>query len=646
MSVYQSLTAAKLLTTNRKGADTFSSTSNPNIDLFTLCSKDPYMSFDDFQFLCLKMNESIKTNPAKFFQLMMFQRNILHGNGIKHYYYLGMNLMLDCCLSDTTELGSNLIRHSYQYSKDLYHLGTKGIDIYYEKMQEQLIQLLTPNCTFDERYDPMLFKYLSYEGGKWEKEMKRIQQNFAYNDFLMIPGVEDLIYSKEPLSKPIGEEIRELFLQQVTKTSSNLFTNRVMRKLKALFNKENHLPEYLFAGKHYDGTDFILMHSKGPDDKCEFLQSEIDKIAKEISQTAGIATTLLSKTIQRWIDDVVELEYNEEEEIFERKLKVLTLRQQLLIEGFKKYKANITKGEVVVKEVGVELSDLAYNYFMGLNSDGIILEQQLLARIERLKKQWTACFNDEYTMEDFTNSFEVIVDRSGSMEGTPIETAMLYLVIMTKIFRLKHIIYFDTDHQLVNLTNKDIDGSILDLIKKVYTRTQFSTNLGSAFHMLESRKESNKNVLIITDSDCDPIDSQTKSAFHYAFDKKQTSYLHTNKYIVMNVSVEKMSFPYLSFHENVSYVNGTSTISFLIEALILSRMNRLPFTPELVLECCLNSSKFAVPEDIRRMLNDSETFDKSLLSTDSSYILEKYLRFRKSLPLTDNPKTHLGNIEL
>jgi len=198
------------------------------------------------------------------------------------------------------------------------------------------------------------------------------------------------------------------------------------------------------------------------------------------------------------------------------------------------------------------------------------------------------------------------MDRSGSMEGTPLKSGLFQMLIMAKIFRVKEIVYFDSDVEVKQLSDDDLNGSILNLVKKVYTTTQGCTDLQKAMDYLEKIGASNKNVIIITDSDCDPNRfgsfSSTASPFHKAFDNNRYKHLPTNRYIVMNVKETKMSFPYLDFHQNVSYISGVSCLDFLIQALVRSSRDKEALTPQLVLDCCLDADRFKIPDHINDLL--------------------------------------------
>jgi len=616
---------------NTKGAQAFITSSDPLVDLFTLCSKDPYLTRDQYSERYILFCKVCEKNPEAFLQLLAFQRSITKGNGIKHYYYLGMSILKKCCVD--TELFKEMARFSYQYTKDLYHLGTEGLDIYAEKILEQLFFLLTPDKN-DSRFDPMLFKYLAYEDGHWKHHKKTIQAKleklirFRIDEFIGLVHLTEM-GEKDALQIRLLTSLRILFSE--VDTVNPVFTNKRMRIMKTIFNKENHLPEYLLSGYHYDSSPFDITIENG-----WFLQESIDHIIKDISQTSGLATTALCKTIQtmqKVQNEYLQILHAEHRVNVLVPANILPLRKQLLIEGYVQYKENLVKGTVVAKEVGIDLALLAYNYFeKGIDPCG--LESQLLARVDRLKEQWLPMFDEIYTLEMFCNELRVIVDKSGSMDGIPIATGCLYLLLLTRIFRIKEVVYFDSYIDVIPLTDQDIDGPILDLLMKIYRSVEGSTNLNAALEYFERKCLGNKKVVIITDSDCDPLSGSTTSAFHDAFHPKNR-FLPTNQYIVMNVKEPLMNFPFLDFHEKVCYVSGTSTIVFLIEALLECTKRNILLTPGLVLQCCLGSKTFKLPdviiEGMRNGLQFSSLKECDLIPTPEE-LYQLYYNWMLELP--------------
>jgi hypothetical protein len=627
------------LALNAKGVTAFKSSGQSLLDFFVRSSKQPVMTIEEFTMLFTEIHSAFSTNPKAFIKLLNFQRNIKGGNGIKMYLWLGLLLLKN---SASSELYKSILGWTYQYSKDLHQLsrftssvnigGQEELDLYASKVYEQLIKLLSGNT---KDLDLMLFKYLSHAHGHWSNETDQIW--LRVNTLLCSSALEvdQLLKSDQPLPNQnnLGVVLRSLLVKQVGQKV--YITPRLKRKIKVAVNSRLHLTDYLLAGIHYDETYFNF----SPD----LVDTESTKIANEISQSAAIATKKLCQSIQKWKKGTStnSTHMDQSVSVIEQiTVPELTQIQKLLMSGHDKYLELLKLKAVVAKEVGVDLNDLVYNYFTcGTDTTG--LESQINERIDRIRKQVMPMFTDTFTLLDFVKSFRIIMDRSGSMEGAPLKSGLFQMLIMAKIFRVKQIIYFDCDVEVKHLTDSDLNGPILNLVKKVYTRHQGSTNLEKAMDYLENSGASNKNVIIITDSDCDPNSfGYQSSPFHTAFDDSKYKHLPTNRYIVMNVKETKMSFPYLDFHQNVSYISGVSCLDFLIQALVRSSRDKEPLTPQLVLDCCLDADRFKIPDHINDLLSLPDSIQlKPLENYNLDDLFQKWNELipkKKEVEITDN----------
>jgi hypothetical protein len=599
------------ITINANGSDAYKSTTNPLLDFYVRVSKNPDMEYDNFKCLFTEMYSGFERNPSSFIKLLNFQRNILGGNGIRMYLWLGLSIAK---VNMSSDLYIELVIWLKQYSKDLYQLSRLAnfsnerleLDIYAKNVYNQLLKLLTGD-TLD--LDLMSFKYLSHKGEHWISETvyiwKKVGEYLKQNsDFKQILQRTTSL----PNHNNLGDDIRKLFNDNY----KNTISPKLQRKLKVCVNSRLHLTDYLLAGKHFDGS---LFNFSKLDEKSESL-----KIATEIGQCASIATSKLLQTISS----------------LKNKPDILTDTQKLLISGSDNYFELLKLKKIVAKEVGVDLSKEVYNYYINNNNKDILLENQIKERIDRIREQVMPMFTNNFSLIDFVNSFICIMDRSGSMSGTPLESGLFQLLVMTILFRVKNIIYFDSNIEVKKVTEDDLDGSILKLVKKIYTSVQGSTELIKALDYLETIKASNKNVVIITDSDCDPY-IYSNNPFHSALNCLINRYLPTNRYIILNVKETKMSFPYLNFHKNVSYINGICCLDFLIEALIISSRDSKPLTPELVLECCLNSNRFKFNNKIEQLFSKPDSINVKPL--DEIFIKDLFTRWQTLLPKNKTTKS-------
>ena len=251
------------------------------------------------------------------------------------------------------------------------------------------------------------------------------------------------------------------------------------------------------------------------------------------------------------------------------------------------------------------------------------LESKLNEMISRAKEYLMPCFTQSFTYDEFVSNIVLLLDISGSMNGTPIKIGLLYMLMMIKIFRVKECYTFSDNTVLIQLNDNDIDGRILHLLKKVYRVPNGSTNLNSAFTMMEQNKVMNKKVIIITDGDCDPVNKI--SPFANVVNNIDYDYISTNSYVIANVSIKKLSFPYLSSTPNVCYINGNNpkTICGFIKAAIISVKTKIPITPMSILKHTLSTDELLLPIKI------ADSFSKIL---DDGQINNMYNAFLENRP--------------
>jgi len=236
-------------------------------------------------------------------------------------------------------------------------------------------------------------------------------------------------------------------------------------------------------------------------------------------------------------------------------------------------------------------------FYSSSNCDDPELESQLSEMCDNIYQYLSPCFSEDFTFSNFAERLVLVLDVSGSMGGTPLNTGLLYMTVLARIFKVNELYYFSDDCVVRNLSQSDLNGSLCNLIKKVYTRTTGSTNLQSAFDTLESNSKSNKHVVVITDGDCDPVRGGKSNPFHHVTIPGKYQHLHMNEYTVVNVSQSKMNFPYLGLDPKVCYVTGNNpkTLNGLIKSLIMSASLKVPITPELILQNSLDMDCLQLP---------------------------------------------------
>ena len=224
------------------------------------------------------------------------------------------------------------------------------------------------------------------------------------------------------------------------------------------------------------------------------------------------------------------------------------------------------------------------------------------------------------------------------MYGKPLRTGLLYMLLLTKVLNLKRLFYFENDIHIVELNDSDYNNSMCNLIKKIYKNHCGCTRLQNVFNYIKKEKITDKNIIIITDGDCDPR-GHNSNPFHTAPKEDQNI-----RYVVVNVNEEKMNFPYLNMDPNVCYVTGNNpkTLNGFIKALIFSIINKIILTPSLVLKYSLEleelkedfniNKKYTLDlgDDIHHriydnfLLNIPNSIDNNIDENELGYLSEEY----------------------
>jgi hypothetical protein len=413
-------------------------------------------------------------------------------------------------------------------------------------------------------------------------------------------------------------------------TGSLAITNKSKRQIKKLFNEQVNLTDKMFQGMHADGR---IIGSFADD------EAEINLLYQVLKKTPSISFTKAENTIKKWMSEVKNStnEYSQSESQL-----YPTKNKELIIRAYSKYMQEVKNKKVQVKTRGIDLVTKCFSYWESEIIDSV-LEEQINKTCDELKTLVSSSFDEKFTFDDFSNSLILILDISGSMDGVPLNTGLFYMLMMVKIFGIKTLYYFESKLEIRKISSKYTSN--LDLIKQIYSDSKGSTNLASVFQHLNSIMTSNKNVIIITDGDCDPgcytSDRHGYSAnpFHEVtrIDKKKSTYPHVtdNNYVVVNVKQEKMNFPYLDVDPNVCYLTGNNpkTLNGFIKALCESTKSNTAITPDLVLKYTLSMEELDFGITV-------PTFS-SVMSDERIGVL--FETFKKNLPPKKINSTDLGS---
>ena len=385
-------------------------------------------------------------------------------------------------------------------------------------------------------------------------------------------------------------------------------TNKKRRNLKKMFNELVNLTDRMFQGFHTDGSP---IGSLSDDEK------EIEMLFQVLKKTPTLSFAKAERTIKKWIVE----RSRDIETVYSSK------KHELIALAYEKYKAEASKKNVTVKTRGLDFVSKCWEYSQSEIVDPV-LEEQINNACDDLETLVLDSFDDSFTFETFANSLIPVLDISGSMKGTPIQTGLFYLLMLVKVFDVSEVHFFESHH-----TVRAIDVSWetnLDLIKQIYTNVRGSTDLSSVFKYLNDVRTSNKNVVIITDGDCDPnrYYGGSSNPFHEVtrVDKEASAYpkVVNCNFIVVNVKETELKFPYLNIDPRVCYLTGNNpkTLNGFIKALCEATKTGTPITPDLILKYTLALDELALETPVPKY--------SSIMSDER--ITELFEVFQKNLP--------------
>lgn len=395
------------------------------------------------------------------------------------------------------------------------------------------------------------------------------------------PIVQDVNFWKIQKALDIKRQLESLLFSGGSITLSN----KTRRLTKKLFNEQINLTDRMFQGFHSDGQ---LIGSLENDEK------EIDMLYQILKKTPTLSFAKASSTIKKWMSDAKKSHVKIPSDIVEPKLTYASKKHELIVAAYQKYMKEVSDKKVVVKTRGLDLVTSCFNYWESSEVDPII-EEQINKTCQEFSSFISPSFNESFTFADFANSLVLVLDISGSMSGIPLYTGLFYMLMMVKVFGVKTLHYFNSDLEVRTISSEC--SSNLELIEEIYTRHKGSTELQSVFKYLNTIKTSNKNVIIVTDGDCDPqnecVYGSSNNPFHEVtrLDKESSTYpdIKDCKYVVVNVKQTEMNFPYLGLDPMVCYLTGNNpkTLNGFIKALCESTKYETMITPDLVLKYTL-----------------------------------------------------------
>lgn len=528
------------ITTNKKGATAFKSTFNDTLDLYTCQSKTLPDSLYKFNDLIDTIENAFINNPDLTIKLLKYKRLIDKGEGLRMLPFIMMILVKNQDIQ-TYRLMLEWFRES---DKDLLRLAKMSrlyfnksninveLELYVDNLYNVLVDILNGNSN----NNLLPIKYLPSNGNHFDYE-RRVIRDLLNKKLLLNKSSLNL---NETMFKNDNQKVLCELLNNTFNQSNIFINNRVLRNIKSYFDAKQYLAMPLQKSLHLNRQPFGYL-----DDK----EKEYDMIASYLSKLSTQAFNNVKKTKNK---------------------------NEYLTEGLKKYNEMIKSNPTKVKTKGLVLTDKLFKVFETGTIDSV-LEAQVMKQANELKEYLNLTDNN------FINDLFVIIDESGSMQGTPLNTALYHTLLLWIAFDLKSVMFFSDDANYLELPS---DLNLLDKIKYLYRNTKGSTILESAFQYMVDNNIKNKHVLIFTDGDCDNCftNSLHNNPFNLFLDKIQSNVC------VFNLSRDKLCFPYLAEDPRTCYLGGNNlkVLNGFTKALAKSILTKKPITPNDILLESLN----------------------------------------------------------
>lgn len=552
---------------NNKGSIAWKSTGDPFLDLFAnnnLTVDSCLSSIEQFREMSATINHALTSNLGLFLKLMKYTRSIDHGKGEKLMYYIMMSIFCHHCLKNNNEdLYPKVLSWSYECKKDILHLCR--INTTLDLSRRGIISALTIYAEgLHKLIESILNDQVKLESGSllWLKYINT--GHFKRLSHLIWSIVEPFDVKQYHPKSSDGQYIHHL----LTQTSGHI-TNRVARLIKSRYHEPLHLLDKLFQGCLPNGTNL---------NNTPII---VDQVSMLLGQCAAKCGEKSRKTIKKYQSQPIK-----------------TTNQQILVDGLIKYVNMVKEQKIRVKVHGLDLADQCMDYFQN-QAENPVLEAQLRETVTKLRQELKSLVSSK-KLRKIGSKLNVIIDYSGSMEGTPLNSALLQALIFWEIFHIKNVYMFADQLMVVDLP---IIKDMCPKIKYLYTKSGGSTNLQSVFDHLVSKgnPEEIKMNLILTDGDCDP-NYRSNSPFQTAL-----TYFPKHMFCVFNLKEKSLAFPYLMDDPRVCYISGhnPSIINGVIKCLAIAVNNGIQLNPTMILEESLKS--FDIPFPIEMIPIDDTT---------------------------------------
>jgi len=529
------------LVLNEKGAVAFQSTFSPLVDLFGLnAPKWGSLSLTEFTSMVEICQRAYAADPDQYLRLVKYRRSINH-LGQKMMYYVMITVLR---LSNPTEYKA-ILEWTHACKKDLFRLariyrmaGMSGMAGIYD-----IYNIYDTHLDLTDLYQQYLAdrSKLSRDTREWlltpNAHIVPVEIEKIVNE--VIAHIGNNGNDTNLLFKYIGTDhfsvenmmVRRLFNMKRKEAGLPAFSNSQFRLLFSREKQKLHLFDTFLQGFKEDGMTPIGDTS---DDR--------EYIVRYLKKMSTIAFQNAKQTISSFSES--DIPY-----------------KRILYRAYCDIEEEVRHKTFTVKATGINPVEKCYEYWL-TNEKDVILEGTLDTKLKLLREK----------LGDGAPALDIVIDNSGSMSGTPIQTAFYITMMLHRLFGCMSAMVFNSNAKRFNISGE----SWKDVIRSIYRPTTGSTNLETIFPYLENNSNT---TLILSDGDCDPT-SDGANPFQEALTR-----FPNRTFIVWNLKESKLHFPYCINDQRVGYLSGNdpSVISGVLQ--ILSRGQAI--TPVGLLSECI-----------------------------------------------------------
>lgn len=570
------------LTLNEKGAVSFSSTFSPLVDLFGFGGSQiewEKITLSEFKKIVDTCENAYVTNPQVYLQLLKYRRSIPH-LGQKMMYYI----MLTVVRMSNPEQYRSILEWSYACKKDWFRLAR----IY------RMADFILPNpATVDltdiyqaflrnsSKIDHSTRKWLLSEHSSVVPIELELVVDELYREYNEYKEYKEYKKGGNLLFKFIGTDhfsvennlIKRLLNQRLSSSNkNNKVTNSKLRRFYSHEKQKLHLFDNFLRGQKEDGSPLQ--------------NGDEGYVVGWMKKMSTLAFQHAKNVISKFAESTIPYQ------------RVLYKAYEILLE-------EIRSKSFYVKSTGWNPVKECYDYF--IKSEHTINEE--------LESALTTKFNT--IMEKFSTMsippFDIVIDNSGSMDGTPIQTALYISLLLTRLFSIDRVTIFNSTAKTVFLNKYEKEEKWSDRIRSFYCKTEGSTNLDQIFPHLVNNSNT---TLILTDGDCDPT-RDGQNPFQTALHR-----FPNRKFVVWNLKDTKLNFPYCVNDQRVGYLSGNEPS--VIIAVIRLLANGKELTPMNMLQECLDEDSLKWKEP---------NLDSNLNRMSEDQCLRLYKAIRANIPI-------------